>query len=189
MKKIITLLSIFFLFPLSVFAENQAVNVSIECPSEILKNTEITCSVKAKSEIDIVSVELNYKLPKEIEVKSSTIDPIWQGSSKANAFFLYTNKPLKNEISLGTINLISNKDLNKINLEVTKLIVGDSNFNERTIIDLENVNNVNNMEKESKKEEEEKTNIFKYVIIILIIGTIVAGFLIYKKTRSGKNEK
>lgn len=182
MKKLYLLL-IFFLFPVSVFATNN--NITVECPTEIKKDEEITCVVKAKSDIPLVSIELEYKLPEGIKQINQEIDSSWEGKAKENAFYLYTNKG-KSDFNLGTITLKSTKEYKNVELIIEKHVIGDTNYEEHIIIDKTDVNNV---ETKKEKETEEKNNIFKYVIIIMIIGTIVVGFLIYKRTRSGKNEK
>ena len=184
MKKLKVLLLIIFLFPISVFADSEM--VSVECPSNIKKDKEFTCKVLGASSYDVYSVELEYVLPDYLTKVSADVDPIWQGQGINDKFYVYTDVPKKVSFNIGTLTLKSNKDINKIDINIIEAIYSDSNYEEHYIIEK---NNVNNVEINDKKELEKKNNNSKYVIIILIIGTLVVGFVIYIKIRSGKNEK
>lgn len=182
MKNIKLILLLLFFFPISVFADTE--HVLVECPKDIKKNTEFICKISGISDYSVSGVELKYQLPDYITYINGTIDTTWEGKELNNTFYLYTDKTKNVSFNIGELKLKSNKNLESLNIEIVNLIYSDSEFQEHTIID-----NVNNVKTNEKKEVEKKNNNFKYVIIILIIGILVVSFLIYKTTRSGKNEK
>ena len=184
MKYIRLLLILFFLFPLSVVASSE--EVKIKCPTNIKKGEEIECSITGSSSYYISGLELSYILPEYVEKINTTVDESWEGTEENNLFLLYTDENKITSFNIGSIKLKANKDFESINIKIDYLSYGDSEFQKKIIIDKENVNNVKNKD---EFKEVKKNNLIKYVIIILIIGVIVVGIIIYIKIRSDKNEK
>lgn len=184
MKYLKIIIFIFFLFPLSVLASNEG--VQINCPTNIKKGEVVDCIITGSTSYYISGLELSYILPEYVEKISTTVDETWEGTEEDNLFLLYTDDNKLNSFSIGSIKLKANEDIKNIDVVIDYLSFGDSEFQKRIIIDEENVNNVENKE---ENQEVEKNNYVKYVIIILIIGVIVVGIFIYIKIRSDKNEK
>lgn len=184
MKYLKIVLIVFFLFPLSVVASNEAVR--FECPTNINKDEVIECTIRGKSTFEISGIELSYILPEYVEKISATVDETWEGTEENNLFLLYTDENKIEDFPIGSLKLKVKEELKSIDIKIDYLSYGNANFEKKVIIDSENVNNVKN-KKENK--EDKKNNYIKYVIIILIIGVIVVGIILYIKTRSGKNEK
>ena len=122
-KKLLTLITILFLFPIAT----KAANVSLDCPATAKKGGEVKCDIKVSSDTDIGGFRTAISTSESLTYQSYSKAENWDGTSSATKFLIY-GKTAKGNLTLGTYTYkVSNTADGNLTVTLSDIVVSNAN--------------------------------------------------------------
>ena len=123
-KKLLTLITILFLFPITT----KAANVSLDCPATAKKGGEVKCDIKVSSDTEVKGFQASVSTSESLTYQSYSKAEGWSGSSSATKFLVYTDNSQKGNITLGTYTYkVSNTADGNLTVTLSDIVVSNAN--------------------------------------------------------------
>lgn len=190
-KKLIFIMFVIFLFPISVFAKEN--NVSISCGgTELVSNNELECEITI-SNLDYVVTSISGKVEvsDNLLLTSSSYDNdnwmILDSEFSVNDINLISeNRELKENILIARfkIKAINDKeDVGKI--KFSDVVFGDDSYEEHSIVVEDLSINLTYDIKDDNVSDNPPTGSW-YIYVVVFIAILMLGVLIYIKKKKNK---
>ena len=138
MKKLILVLAILFMLPLSVNADS----IILSCPSQVEKNADFTCELSGNTDTSVSALSARLLLSDNLSLTSFIPRNVWKGDGANGRIELYTADIQNGTFQIGTIKL-KNTSSSDITITVNSIFFYDANDEEKSISNVSKTIKVN----------------------------------------------